>query len=122
MPESMEEKTRKHRATERYYCPPFFSAYISAGGEEEERAAIEDLSLRGLKARTSCDFEKGCTVRVKLVSSYAAPVTIHGRVKWTIPPETEGESHIIGVSITKVRIIDWFKFIRVVAQIKREVW
>ena len=83
---------------------------------------VEDLSLRGMKARTSCDFEEGCDVRVRLESNYAAPLTVYGRVKWTILPEDEGAWYVVGVSITKVRVIDWFKFIKVVAQIKKEVW
>jgi hypothetical protein len=123
MPESTEKEVRQHRTTERYYCPPFFSAYIREGGaEDEEVAGVEDLSLRGMKVRTSRDFEKGCDVRIKLVSNYTTPVTIFGRVRWTMPQETETASHVVGIAITKVRIIDWFKFIRLIAQIKKEVW
>jgi hypothetical protein len=107
---------------ERYYCPPFFSAHLSSADHSEEQVVVEDLSLRGMKARTSCDFEKGCNVRIKLVTDYSAPVRIHGRVKWSVPPENEGSSYLIGLAITKVRIVDWLRFIKIIGQIKREVW
>lgn len=122
MSESLKKKDREHRNRERYYCPPFFSAHISSGEKVEERASIEDLNLLGLKARTMCDFEKGTNVKIMLVSNYMAPIRIYGRVKWTLLPENEGASHVVGFSITKVRIFDWFRFIKVMAQIKKEVW
>jgi hypothetical protein len=122
MPESLKKKDREHRGGERYYCPPFFSANISGEDRIEERAAIEDLNLRGLKVRTVSNFEKGTNVRITLVSNYMAPIKIHGRVKWTLLPEDEGASHVVGFSITKVRIVDWFRFLKVIGQIKKEVW
>ena len=111
-----------HRMMERYYCPPFFSADISGADHSEERVVIEDLSLRGMKARTTTGFEKGCDVKIKLVSNYSAPVQIHARVKWMIPPEDEGSTYLIGFLITKVRIVDWLRFLKIIGQIKKEVW
>ncbi len=122
MPEVDKKEERKHRTTERYYCPPFFSAHISGGGKVEEKASVEDLSLRGMKAKTSCDFEKDCAVSVMLISNYSAPIKFHARVRWSLPPEHEDSSHLVGFQITKIRIIDWLRFIRIIAQIKKEVW
>ena len=121
MPESLAEKG-SHRSTARYQCPPFFSARISDGDTVDERAEVDNLSLRGLCARTSCDFDEGTNVQIELRSKYSAPVRFRGRVRWVKPSEEEGSSHIIGITITRVRIFDWFRFLRIISQIKREVW
>ena len=122
---NMSETTAKktsHRNSERYNCPPFFSLRIKCSGKLEEKATVEDLSLRGLKARTTCDFKKGDTADVELTSSYTAPVKIHARIAWIEPVEDEQSSYRVGLSISKVRIVDWFKFLRIISQIKKEVW
>lgn len=121
MPKSTAGK-KAHRSAERYQCPPFFAARITGREATEERATIEDLSLRGLCARTSCEFEQGSTVEIELISSYVAPVKVYARVKWTSPPECEGASHLVGFAIQRVRIVDWFRFMKLIAQLKREVW
>ena len=121
----MAESTAKkgpHRNSERYYCPPFFSARISCGDMLEESAVVEDLSLRGLKAKTTCGFEKDDNADIELKSEYAAPVRIRARVVWVNPAEDEESSHLVGFSITKIRIRDWFRFMRIISQIKKEVW
>ena len=81
---------------------------------------IENISLRGLSARTSCTFEAGEIAEVELRSEHAMPVRLNARVRWTMPPEQEGSSHVVGFSIRRVHIVDWFKFMRVMAQIKKE--
>ncbi len=83
---------------------------------------MENLGLRGLSVRTSCDFEQGDRVEVELKSKYAAPVNMRARVKWVTPLECEEASYAIGLSIYKIRIFDWFRFMRIIAQIKKEVW
>ena len=113
-------KKASHRNEERYNCPPSFSARISCGGKIEEKAIIEDMSIRGLKAVTSRGFEVGAKADIELRSTYAAPVRVRARVAWVGPSE-EG-SHSVGFSISKVRIVDWFKFMRIISQIKKEVW
>lgn len=121
MSETAANKT-SHRNSERYSCPPFFSVRIKCGDRIEDKAAVEDLSLRGLKARTSSSFERDAVAEIELKSSYTAPVKIHARVAWV---ETSGDKdapHIVGFSITKVRIVDWFRFVRVISRIKKEVW
>ena len=115
-------KKASHRNGERYYCPPFFSVRIDCGGRLEEKAAVEDLSLRGLKVRTSEGFEKGADADIELKSTYAAPVRIRARVAWVAPSEDEQYSHVVGFSISKIRIVDWFRFMRIISQIKKEVW
>lgn len=111
-----------HRNTERFNCPPFFTARISSGSKVEERASVEDLNLSGFKAKTSCAFDEGDKVDVELITTYAPRVKIRARVRWATPPGDDGEAGEIGLSITRVRIIDWFKFVRIVSQIKKEVW
>ncbi len=121
----MSGATRKkgpHRNSERYNCPTFFSVRISCGEQHEEGAAVEDLSLRGLKARTSRSFDEGSVADIELKSEYAAPVRIRARVMWVKSAEEEESSHLVGFSITKIRIKDWFKFMRIVSRIKKEVW
>ena len=115
-------KKGSHRGVERYQCPPFFSARISSRGRVDENALVENLSLRGLSAKTSCDFEQGGSVEIELRSKYAAPVTIRARVRWVTPPESEGSPYSVGFSIYKIRIFDWLRFMRIIAQIKKEVW
>jgi hypothetical protein len=115
-------KTGTHRTTERYRCPPFFAARVSGGGNVEENACIVDLSLRGLSARTCCAFEVGERTEVELTKTYASPVKVHASVKWVRSEEHEGFTHLVGFSISKVHVIDWFKFMRLVARMKREVW
>lgn len=115
-------KSRSHRNVERRQCPPFFSARIISGETVEEKATVEDLSLRGLCAKTSCTFEKDSIVEIELKSTYAAPVKIRARVRWVQPAEDEGSSHTVGFSIQRVRIFDWFKFMKIISQIKKEVW
>jgi len=83
---------------------------------------VEDLSLKGLKARTSCDFRKGAIADIILTSSYTAPIKIRARVTWIEPVEDEQVSYLVGFSISKVRIVDVFKFLRLISQIKKEVW
>lgn len=83
---------------------------------------MENLSLRGLSARTSRSFERGSVAEVELRSKYVAPVKIQARVKWVTPPECEGASHVVGFSIIRVRIADWFRFMKLIAQVKKEVW
>jgi len=117
-----EIKGSAHRNLNRYQCPPFFSARISSGGKVEEHATVENLSLRGLSARTSCEFEKDSIAEIELRSSYVSPVKVHARVKWVTPAECEGSSHLIGFSIHKVRIVDWFRFMKLIAQLKKELW
>jgi hypothetical protein len=121
MPESTAKK-RSHRGAERYECPPFFSARISSGGKVEENAAVENLSLRGLRVRASRSFVEGSSAEIELRSKYAAPIKIRARVTWVKPPKNEGPTHIVGFSISKVRIVDWFRFMRIISQIKKEVW
>ena len=116
------DKKETHRKHERYECPPFFSACIMCGGKIEERAIVENLSLRGLSARSSCDFEEGADAEIDLRSSYTAPLRIHARVIWVTPPKGEGEPYCIGFSISRIRIFDWFKYMRLVKQIRRESW
>jgi hypothetical protein len=117
-----EAKKTSHRNSERYNCPSFFFVRIRCDGKPEERATVEDMSLRGLKARTTCDFEKGAAADIKLISSYTAPVKIRARIAWIEPLAEEQSSYMVGFSISKVRIVDWFKFLRIVSQIKKEVW
>ncbi|RJP74605.1 MAG: hypothetical protein C4532_01965 [Candidatus Abyssobacteria bacterium SURF_17] len=121
MPESTARK-KAHRSAERYHCPPFFVARITGGGKIEERATVEDLSLCGLCARTSCEFEQGSAVEIELISSYVAPVRVCARVRWVSPPQCEGSHHLVGFTIQRVRIVDWFRFMKLIAQLKREVW
>ena len=59
-------KSRSHRTVDRSQCPPFFSARIISGETVEEKATVEDLSLRGLCARTSCAFEKDSMAEIEL--------------------------------------------------------
>jgi hypothetical protein len=122
MPELSHKQQSRHRTTERYYCPPFFQAYISVGEEEEKRGTIVDLGLCGMKVKTTQEFERGRSIKVKLVSKYAAPVRIRGRVRWARASDGEDSSYLIGLSITRIRIPDWFRFIRIVSQVRKEVW
>jgi len=115
-------KNRSHRNVERCQCPPFFSARIISGETVEEKATVENLSLRGLCARTSCAFEKDSIAEIELKSTYTAPVKMRARVRWVQPVEGEESSHIVGFSIQRVHIFDWFKFMKIVSQIKKEVW
>ncbi len=115
-------KKMSHRDSERYNCPPFFSARIDCGGKLDEKALVEDLSLRGLKARTTESFEEGAAADIELTSTYSAPVRIRARVAWIGPPDDEQSSRVVGFSISKVRIFDWFRFMRIISQIKKEVW
>jgi hypothetical protein len=122
---SMAEPVAKksfHRTCDRYQCPPFFSARITSGEKIDERATVENLSLRGMSVRTSCEFERNSAVEIELRSSYVAPVKIHARVRWIIPPECEGSSHVVGFSIQRVRIMDWLKFMRLITRLKKELW
>jgi hypothetical protein len=121
MSETAADKTSR-RNSERYNCPSFFYIRIKSGGKLEEQAMVEDLSLRGLKVRTSCNFEEGAAADIELKTSYTAPVKIRGRMAWIAACEDEQASHIVGLSITKVRIVDWFRFIRMISQIKKEMW
>ena len=117
------EKQRPHRDSERYNCPPFFSVRIDCGGKVDQKAPVEDLSLRGLKARTTESFEDGAVADIELTSAYAAPVRIRARVAWVGPlDDDECSSRVVGFSISKVRIFDWFRFMRIISQIKKEVW
>jgi hypothetical protein len=115
-------KSRSHRTVERRQCPPFFSARIISGETVEEKAIVEDLSLRGLCARTSCAFEKDSIAEIELKSTYTVPVRMRARVRWIQPAEGEESLHTVGFSIHRVRIFDWFKFMKIVSQIKKEVW
>lgn len=117
-----EVKKSPHRNLDRYQCPPFFSARVVSGGKVEERATIENLSLHGLSLRTSCEFERDSIAEIVLRSSYVNPVKVHARVRWIMPPECEGSSHLVGFSIYKIRIVDWFRFTKLVAQLKKELW
>lgn len=83
---------------------------------------VEDLSFRGLKARTTCEYEKDTVADIKLVSSYAAPVKFRARIAWSVPLEDEQSTYRVGFAISKVRIVDWFKFLRIISQIKKEMW
>ena len=122
MAQSPTKKERSHRTLERYQCPPFFSAHITSGEIVEERAVVEDMNLRGLSARTSCDFEVGSRAEIELRSRYVAPVKISALVRWVKPQECEESSYVVGFLIRKVRIMDWFKFMKLVAQVKKEIW
>ncbi len=117
-----EVKRSSHRSSDRYQCPPFFSARVDSGGKVEERATIANLSLRGLSLRTSCEFERDSIAEIELRSSYVAPVKVHARVRWIVPAECEGSSHLIGFSVYKIRIVDWFRFMKLMAQLKKELW
>jgi hypothetical protein len=117
-----EPRADSHRTAERHRCPPFFSARISSGGVIEENAGVEDLNLRGLSASTSCIFEKGCIAEIELKSTYSAPVKIRARVTWVKPAESAESRNLIGFSVSKIRIFDWFRLARIVAQIRKEVW
>ena len=83
---------------------------------------MEDLNLRGLSVRTSCSFEPGSKVEIELRSKYVAPVKVSALVRWVQPPESEGSSHAVGFLIRKIRIVDWFKFMKLVAQVRKEIW
>ncbi len=107
---------------DRYQCPPFFSARIVSGERVEEHATVENVSLHGLNLRTSCEFEHDSIAEIELRSTYIAPVKVHARVRWVAPAECEGSSHLIGFSIYKIRIVDWFRFTKLVAQLKKELW
>jgi hypothetical protein len=111
-----------HRQLDRYRCPSFFTARVSGDGKVDENARVEDVSMRGLRARTSCEFRSGSAVEVELKSEYVGPVKVYARVKWTAPSECEGVSRVVGFSIQKVRIVDMFKFMKLISQIKRELW
>ena len=111
-----------HRNSERYQCPPFFSARISAGGSVEDDAKVENLGLRGLCARTSCNLKKGSTADIELKTKYVGPIRIRARVRWILPAQGEGSSRVVGLSIHKVRLLDWLRFLRVLSQLKKEVW
>lgn len=115
-------ENRSHRTGERYQCPPFFSARITCGEKIEEKAAVVDLSLRGLRAKTSCVFEKDSIAEIELRSTYSAPVRMRACVKWIQPSQDEESSYNIGFCIQRVRIFDWFKFRKIISQIKREIW
>ncbi len=117
-----EVKRSPHRNADRYQCPPFFSARITSGGKVEERATVENLSLRGLSVRTSCEFECGSVAEIELRSNYVAPVRVYARVRWVKPAECEGSSHLVGFSIHKIPILDWFRFMKLIAQLKKELW
>ena len=122
MAEPHSEKQPSHRNLDRYPCPPFFSACIRSGETVEECAHVENLSLRGLSARTSCAFDVGSKAEIELRSKYLAPVRVSALVRWVRPSESEDSPHAVGFLIRRVRIIDWFKFMRLVAQIKKEIW
>jgi hypothetical protein len=115
-------KRSPHRNIERYVCPPFFSARIQSGATIDENASIENLSLRGLSARTSAAFSEGSKVEIQLKSSYVAPVKVYACVRWVTPPECEGSSHVVGFSIHKIRFTDWFRFMKLIAQVRKELW
>jgi hypothetical protein len=115
-----EKKT--NRNSERYNCPSFFFVRIRSDGKPEERAPVADLSLRGLKVVTTVDFEQGAAADIKLISSYTAPVKLRTRIAWIRSLEDEEASYMVGFSIFKIRIVDWFKFLRIVSQIKKELW
>ncbi len=122
MPKTTAKKA-SHRDSERYNCPPFFSVRIHCDGKVDSKALVEDLSLRGLKARTTESFEDGSAADIELTSAYAAPVRIRARVAWNGPlNDDESPSRVVGFSISKVRIFDWFRFMRIISQIKKEVW
>ena len=122
MPETAAKKKTAHRKLDRYPCPPFFTARICSGETVEERASVENLSLRGLSVKTSCRFEEGGVAEVELGSNYVAPFKIQARVKWVASPESEGSPHVVGFSITRVRILDWLRFMRLISQLKKELW
>ncbi len=115
-------KKGRHRNSERYHCPPFFSARISCDGGLEESGAIEDLSLKGLKVKTGRGFDEGSDAEIELKSEYTTAVRIRARVMWVIAAEDAEFSHIVGFSITRIRIRDWFRFMKIIAQIRKEVW
>ena len=83
---------------------------------------MENLNLRGLSATTSCNFEVGSKAEIELRSNYVAPVKVSALVRWVEPSEREDSSHAVGFLIRKIRIIDWFKFMKLVAQIRKETW
>ncbi|GAB4351134.1 MAG: hypothetical protein Kow0099_35070 [Candidatus Abyssubacteria bacterium] len=111
-----------HRQLERYGCPSFFYARLSDGGAVDENARVEDVSMKGLRVTTSCDFQPGTAVEVELKTEYVGPVKLYARVKWCGPSECEGPPLRLGLSIQKVRILDMFKFMKLISQIKRELW
>lgn len=121
MPDATTKKA-SHRNTERYECPPFFSARICCGGNVDEQAAVEDLGLRGLRVNTSQNFEAGARADIELKSEYASPIRIRGRVTWFNPSQDEDCPHAAGFSISRVGMLDWFKLLRLIARIKKEVW
>jgi len=121
----MSETTVKkgcHRNSERYHCPSFFSARISCDGSLEESGAIADLSLKGLKVKTGRSFDEGSNAEIELKSEYTKAVRIRARVMWVITAEDAEFSHIVGFSITRIRVRDWFRFMKIIAQIRKEVW
>ncbi|MBI5115520.1 PilZ domain-containing protein [Candidatus Poribacteria bacterium] len=115
-------KRSPHRNIERYVCPPFFSARIKSDAATDENATIENLSLRGLSARTSAAFTEGAQAEVEVRSTYVAPVKVYARVRWVTPPECEGSSHVVGFSIHRIRFTDWFRFMKLIAQVRKELW
>ncbi len=119
-----ETSTKKgaHRNIERYACPPFFSARITSGETVDENATVENLSLRGLSVRTSSQFAEGSAAEVELKSNYVAPVKVYARVRWVAQPECEGSSHAVGFLIQKIRFTDCFRFMKLIAQVKKELW
>ena len=88
----------------------------------EERATVDNLNLRGLMVRTSCKFEVGSKAEIELRSKYVGPVKVSALVRWVKPGEHEDSSYAVGFLIRKVRVIDWFKFMKLVAQIRKEIW
>jgi len=114
------EKT--HRSLNRYHCPPFFEARICCAALVEEQAKVENLSARGLSVRSCCDFSPGSNVEIELKSNYMDPVKLHARVRWVAPLEESGSARLIGFSIRKVGFIEWFRYMKILAHLKKELW
>jgi hypothetical protein len=115
-------KVTAHRSLDRYRCPPSFRARICSATIVEEEAKVENMSARGLSIRTCCEFVPGSNVEIELKSGYAAPVKLHARVRWVSPQEKNESARLVGFSIRKVGVIEWFRYRKVLAQLKKELW
>jgi len=116
------EAKRTHRDINRYHCPPFFEARVCGATLIEEQAKVEDISIRGLSIRTCCEFSPGSDVEIELKSNYLHPVKLQARVRWVAPVEGSGSSRLVGCSIRKVGVIEWFRYMRVLSHLKKELW
>lgn len=115
-------KKTAHRNAERHHCPPFFEARICCAAAVEERAKVENVSVRGLSARTCCEFVPGSEVDIELKSGYGAPVRLSAQVRWVKALSETDSIRLIGFSIRRIGVIEWFRYMRLLSQLKKELW